>query len=256
MPDRRLRWLGLLPLVALALGLEIAGRNAALNVALLPLPSVVFTRLADILASGALFEPLLQTTLLLVAAFAIASALAVATGLVVGRSRFAYNLIEPTLELIRPLPKPALLPPLMLLLGIGAAMKITVVGLAVFFPVFINTVQGVRGVDPVLVDVGRTFRLGRAAIVLRIVLPAALPLIITGMRIAAGLGLIVVVIAEMLAGTGGLGYLVIDMQRMFRVVDMYAWLIILAVYGFGLNSLFLFAERRFLRWQPAGESST
>lgn len=256
MPERRLRWLGLLPLLALALGLELAGRSQAVNIALLPLPSAVFTRLADILASGALFEPLLQTTLLLATAFVIASALAIVTGLVVGRSQFAYHLLEPTLELIRPLPKPALLPPLMLLLGIGAAMKITIVGLAVFFPVFINTVQGVRGVDPVMVDVGRTFRLSRTALVLRIVLPAALPLIFTGLRIAVGLGLIVVVIAEMLAGTGGLGYLVLDMQRMFRVVDMYAWLIILAVYGFGLNSLFLVAERRLLRWHPSGESST
>lgn len=256
MADRRLGWLGLVPLVLLGAALEVAGRSGALNVALVPLPSAVLERLVDILASGALWEPLAQTSLLLFAAYAIASAIGIVTGLVVGRSQFAYHLLEPTLELLRPLPKPALLPPLMLLLGIGAAMKITIVGLAVFFPVFINTVQGVRGVERVMVDVGRTFRLGRAALVARIVLPAALPLIFTGLRIALGLGLIVVVIAEMLAGTGGLGYLVIDMQRMFRVVDMYAWLIILAVYGYGLNGLFLLAERRLLRWHPSGESST
>lgn len=256
MADRRLRWLGVLPLLLLAAALESAGRAGALNVALTPLSSAVLHRLGEILAGGALWEPLAQTTALLFAAYAIASVVAIVTGLVVGRSQFAYHLLEPTLELLRPLPKPALLPPLMLLLGIGAAMKITIVGLAVFFPVFINTVQGVRGVDPVMVDVGRTFRLGRTALIARIVLPAALPLIFTGLRIALGLGLIVVVIAEMLAGTGGLGYLVIDMQRMFRVVDMYAWLIILAVYGYGLNSLFLLAERRLLRWHPSGESST
>lgn len=256
MPERSVGWLGVLPLVVLAGALEAAGRAQAFNVALLPLPSAVLQRLGEILAAGAFLEPLLQTTALLFSAYAIASAIAVVTGLVVGRSQPAYRLLEPMLELLRPLPKPALLPPLMLLLGIGAAMKITIVGLAVFFPVFINTVQGVRGVEPVLVDLGRTFRLSRARTLAQIVLPAALPLIFTGMRIALGLGLIVVVIAEMLAGTGGLGYLVIDMQRMFRVVDMYAWLVILAVFGYCLNGLFVLVERRLLRWHPSGQSTT
>jgi ABC-type nitrate/sulfonate/bicarbonate transport system permease component len=256
MADRRRGWLGLIPLVLLACALEAAGRSGSLNIALMPLPSAVLARLGEILAGGDLFAPMAQTTALLFTAYAIASAVAIVTGLVVGRSPFAYHLLEPTLELVRPLPKPALLPPLMLLLGIGAGMKITIVGLAVFFPVFINTVQGVRGVEETLVAVGRTFRLSRTALVTRIVLPAAMPLIFTGLRIALGLGLIVVVIAEMLAGTGGLGYLVIDMQRMFRVVDMYAWLVILAVFGYSLNGLFLLAERRLLRWHPAGESST
>jgi ABC-type nitrate/sulfonate/bicarbonate transport system permease component len=130
-------------------------------------------------------------------------------------------------------------------------MKLTVIGLGVFFPVLINTVQGVRGVDPVLVDTGRTFRCGRAALLFRIVLPAALPLILAGMRVALGLGLILVVIAEMLAGTGGLGYLIIDMQRSFRVKDMYAWIVILAILGYGLNAVFLAIEQRVIHWALA-----
>lgn len=256
MAERRARWLGLVPILLLAAGVEAAGRAGWLSVALIPLPTTVAERLIDIVWSGSLWQPLVQTTALLVVSYVVASVLAISAGLVVGRSTAAYLLLEPTLELIRPLPKPALLPPLMLLLGIGAAMKITIVGLAVFFPVFINTVQGVRGVDAVLIDVGRTFRQPPLALLTRVVLPAALPMIFTGLRIALGLGLIVVVIAEMLAGTGGLGYLVIDMQRMFRVGDMYAWLFILAVYGYGLNSLFLFAERRLLSWHALGDSST
>lgn len=255
MAELRFRWLGLLPILVLAGGVEAAGRAGWLTVALIPLPTTVIERLIDIVWSGSLWPALAQTTALLAVSYVVASAIAIAAGLAVGRSRSVYLLLEPTLELIRPLPKPALLPPLMLLLGIGIAMKITIVGLAVFFPVFINTVQGVRGVDPVLIDVGRTFRQPRLAQLLRVVLPAALPMIFTGLRIALGLGLIVVVIAEMLAGSGGLGYLVIDMQRMFRVGDMYAWLFILAVYGYGLNGLFLFAERQFLRWHTSGDSS-
>jgi ABC-type nitrate/sulfonate/bicarbonate transport system permease component len=165
-----------------------------------------------------------------------------------GRFPPLYNLLEPLVEVLRPLPKPALLPPLILFLGLGDPMKLTVVGLGVFFPVLINAVQGVRGVDPVLVNTGRTFRCGRLALLWKVVLPAAMPLILAGMRVALGLGLILVVIAEMLAGTGGLGYLIIDMQRSFRVRDMYAWIVILAVLGYALNAVFVVLERRVIHW--------
>lgn len=246
-----LAWIGVLPILAAGLALESAGRADMVNRAIVPLPSDVLARMAAIFAEGEVVAPFLTTTYLLFTAYFLASALAIAAGLVIGRSRVAFNLFEPLLELVRPLPKPALLPPLMLLLGIGDAMKITVVGLAVFFPVLINTVQGVQGVDAVQINMGRTFRLDRFRLVWKVVLPAALPFVFTGLRVGLGLALIVVVIAEMLAGTGGLGYLVIDMQRTFRVVDMYAWLVILALFGYALNSLFVVIERRFLHWNPS-----
>jgi ABC-type nitrate/sulfonate/bicarbonate transport system permease component len=241
-------WIGALPVLLVAALVEFLGRAGIANIAILPLPTRIMQRLWEILAQGGFVEPLLSTSYLLFTAYFAASACAIAVGILVGRSQFAFNLFQPLFELVRPLPKPALLPPLMLLLGIGDAMKMTVVGLAVFFPVLINTVQGVRGVDPVQINMGRTFRIRPLMLVWKVVLPAALPFIFTGLRIGLGLALIVVVIAEMLAGTGGLGFLVIDMQRMFRVVDMYAWLVILAVYGYGLNALFLMIERRIVHW--------
>lgn len=108
-----------------------------------------------------------------------------------------------------------------------------------------------RGTDPVMVDVARTFQHSRAALLWKVVLPAAMPLILAGMRIGLGIGLILVVIAEMLAGTGGIGYLIIDMQRSFRIADMYAWIVILAVLGYGLNELFQRVERRAIHWSGA-----
>jgi ABC-type nitrate/sulfonate/bicarbonate transport system permease component len=230
---------------------EMAVRNGLVNAALIPAPTAVAKRLGTIVASGEVFPPLGETLYLLFAAYFAASAAAIGVGLLMGRFRALYNLLEPLVELLRPLPKPALLPPLILFLGLGDAMKLTVIGLGVFFPVLINTVQGVRGVDPVLVDTGRTFRCGGFALLLKIVLPAALPLIFAGMRVALGLGLILVVIAEMLAGTGGLGYLIIDMQRSFLVRDMYAWIVILAVLGYALNAVFLVIEKRFIHWALA-----
>ena len=107
----------------------------------------------------------------------------------------------------------------MLFLGLGPTMKITAVVLASFFPVLINTIQGVRGTDPVLIATGRTFGLSNLAITLKIILPAAVPYIFTGMRVAISLALLMTILTEMLAG-GGLGYLVLENQRSVRIRDM------------------------------------
>lgn len=249
--NKRLFWLGCLPIIGIACLWELAGGLGWINIRITPPPSSILERVISIITQGEVLQPFLQTTYLLFGSFIVASAVGTGLGLLIGRSAFAYNLFNPLLELIRPLPKPALLPPLMLFLGIGMVMKMVVVCLAIFFPVLINTVQGVRSVDPNLVNVGRTLRVGPMRTTARIIAPAALPYIFTGMRVGLGLGLIVVVIAEMLAGTGGLGYLIIDMQRSFKIVDMYAWLLILAVFGFSINYLFVRIERRILHWNIA-----
>lgn len=241
-------WIGV-ALILAALGiLEAAGRSGALDTAVTPLPSQVAARVASIVGSGELFAPLGKTLYLLFSSYAIAGALGILVGVLTGRSQTLYRLLEPLLELLRPLPKPALLPPFMLFLGIGDLMKISIVVLSVFFPVLINTVQGVRGVDPILVNTARTFGHGSFAVTTKVIIPAAAPMIFAGLRVSLGLALVMVVLAEMLAGTGGLGFLVIDMQRAFRVLDMYAWVVVLAVLGYLLNALFLAVERHAVGW--------
>jgi ABC-type nitrate/sulfonate/bicarbonate transport system permease component len=242
------RWLGSLTVVALVLLLEAIVRSGGLNAAIVPPPTVVLQKLWGILGGGSFLQPMGQTLYLLFVSYAIGCALAIGTGLLMGRYPFVNGLFEPIVEFLRPLPKPALLPPLMLFLGLGDAMKMTVISLGVFFPVLINTVQGVRGTDPVLLDVGRTFGHRPSASMFKIILPSALPLIMAGMRVSLGLGLVLVIVAEMMAATGGIGYLVIDMQRSFRSADMYAWIVILAVLGYGLNALFVRLERRLIHW--------
>ena len=242
------RGLGAAVILGLLALLEAAVRLGHVNAKLVPPPTAIAQRTWEILASGSFLQPLAQTLYLLFAAYFIASALAVALGLAMGRSQAVHNLFEPVVEALRPLPKVALLPPLIMLLGLGDAMKLAIVGLAVFFPVLINTIQGVRGVDPVLVNTARTFGHSRLSILRKVVLPAALPLILAGMRVSLALGLILVTTAEMIAGTGGLGYLIIDMQRSFRVHNMYAWLVILAVLGYALNALFVKLEHRATHW--------
>jgi len=238
------------------LGLILVGLEAAVDAgwirrALMPPPSAIGLALWDLLESGAFVEPLLATLQLVFAGFALGSLLGVAGGLAMGWFPAAFRLLEPLVELMRPIPKAALVPPLMLFLGIGTTMKVTSVTLAVLFPVLVNTLQGVRGTDRVMLDAARTHGWGTAHTLWHLVLPSALPFILAGMRISLGLALVLAVLAEMLTGQGGLGFLILDMQRSFLIRQMYAWLIILAVLGLALNSLFLLAERRALHWQPA-----
>ena len=128
-------------------------------------------------------------------------------------------------------------------------MKIFVVTVACFFPILLNTYGGVRGVDQVLIDTGRTFGLSRGKMLWQIVLPAALPSVLTGMRISLGIALIVVVVAEMIAGNSGIGYFIVDRQRIFRVAEMFAGIFSLGVVGYLLNFVFLRIEQYFLRWR-------
>ena len=184
----------------------------------------------------------------MLAGYAAGSACALVVGLLMANVRVAHAALEPAIELLRPIPLPAIIPPLILLLGIDDAMKIFAVAFAAFFPVLVNTIAGVRAVDAVAIDVARTFRTGRLRTALRVVLPAALPYILAGMRISLALALIVTVVAEMIAGSAGIGYYIMTMQYAMRAGDMYAAIFVLAALGYALNRGFVAIERRVLHW--------
>ena len=182
------------------------------------------------------------------AGYSAGVACAVAVALPMASSRVVYAALEPLVELLRPIPVPAIIPPLILLLGVDDAMKIFIVAFSAFFPVLVNTVSGVRAVDPVAIDVARTLGVGRLRTVLRVVLPASLPYLLAGMRISLALSLIVTVVAETFTGSPGIGYYIVTMQYALRSGDMYAAIFLLAAVGYGLNRGFLAAERRILHW--------
>jgi ABC-type nitrate/sulfonate/bicarbonate transport system permease component len=244
---------GAIVLVLLLCSIENAVDRGLVKRSLLPAPSDVARVLWGLFVDGQVAGPLGETLARLGVGFAIGTTLAVAMGLTMGYWPRIYGLFEPLVELLRPIPKAALVPPLVLFLGVGDAMKITSIALAVFFPVLINTVQGARGVDPVLVDTARTLGVRPLTLLRKVILPASAPFIFAGIRLSVALGLILAVISEMIAGTGGLGFLIIDMQRAFRVRQMYAWIVILAVVGYLLNLLLVALERQFLFWYRASE---
>jgi ABC-type nitrate/sulfonate/bicarbonate transport system permease component len=244
---------GLAVIALVLVGIEAAVNAGLVKRSLLPAPSDVGRVLWYLIINNEIIGPLSQTLARLAIGFGIGGTIAIVAGVSMGYWPRVYGLFEPLVELLRPIPKAALIPPLVLFIGVGDAMKVTSVALAVFFPVLINTIQGARGVDPVLVNTARTLGLRPFAILRKVILPASAPFIFAGMRLGLALGLILAVLSEMMAGTGGLGFLIIDMQRAFRVREMYAWLVILAVVGFLLNELLIAAERRVLFWQDATE---
>ena len=175
----------------------------------------------------------------------------IAAGLLLGTIGLLDRLATPIAESLRPLPIPAIVPPLILFLGLDNALKIFVVAFSVFFPMLVSTVGDVRGVDGVLLDTARTFGTGRPRILVRVILPAALPAILAGLRITLSLALITTVVAEMIAGSSGIGYYIILTQYALRPDEMYAAVLCLAIVGYLLNRGFVAVERRLLHWYVA-----
>jgi ABC-type nitrate/sulfonate/bicarbonate transport system permease component len=203
------------------------------------------------LRSGELAQVFGSTMWRMAVGFIAGSTLGVLLGLLTATLPRLNAALRPIVELLRPIPIPAIVPPLILLLGIDHAMKIFVVAFASFFPVLVNTVSGVRAVEGIAIDVARTLQVGRTRTLFRVVLPASLPYIMAGARTSLALALIVSVVAEMIAGSEGIGYYIMTMQYAMRSSDMYAAIFLLAAVGYGLNRAVLAAERRLLHWWHA-----
>jgi len=200
------------------------------------------------LLSGELTEILGATLYRMLAGYAVGCFLGVLFGLLLGRNRILDWTIRPLIEIQRTLPSPAIIPPLILFLGVDDTLKIFIIMLAVFPPVFVNTYGGVRGLDETLLLTARTFGLSRFDTLRKIVLPATLPAMTAGMRIALSLALIMAVISEMISGASGVGNYLMSMQYAMRADSMYAAVICLAAAGYLLNRIFLVLERAILHW--------
>jgi ABC-type nitrate/sulfonate/bicarbonate transport system permease component len=236
------------PAVVLAIW-EIAGMQNWVNPILLPRPSQIIQTLIGLIVDGAIAEPLTHTLALFAVGYSLASMIGVVVGVAMASSRTLYGVLEPFVEIMRPIPKSALVPVLFLFLGIGKATMITIVVLGAVFPTVISTFQGVRNLDPVLLETARTFQTSRLRTIFQVVLPASLPMIFAGMRVGLGLGLVLVILAEMLAGETGLGFRILDLQRSFQIKDMFAWIFVLVALGGGLTILFNSVENGLIPWR-------
>lgn len=199
-------------------------------------------------ADGTLPGHLLATLWRQMLGYGLAAVLGIGLGLVMGYFRPVYNLFEPLVEVLRPIPGPAYLPVLVLFVGIGHEMKVVLILVASFFPILLNTYSGVRSIDRVQLDTARTLGLTTLQTFRELVIPAASPQILTGMRISLAISLILAILAEMIVSSDGLGYFTLLAQRTFKIPDMYAGIFTLALFGYVLNRIFLLCEARLVRW--------
>jgi ABC-type nitrate/sulfonate/bicarbonate transport system permease component len=182
---------------------------------------------------------------------AMATALAVPLGIAIGASSLAYHAVRPLVEFLRPIPSVALVPLAVLVYGTGFESKVFLVVFASFWPIFIQTLYGMRDVDPVMLDTAHSYGLGRLARIRWVVLPGALPYIATGLRISSSVALILAVTAELIIGAPGLGAAITlaNARGDFRL--MYALIIATGLLGWLLSTLFTNAERRVLHWHAS-----
>jgi ABC-type nitrate/sulfonate/bicarbonate transport system permease component len=184
----------------------------------------------------------------LAAGYAIGASVGVAVGVSMGSSRRVMQALEPLVELLRATPAIALVPALIVILGVGDRMRIAVIAFGVVFPVLVNSMDGVRAVSPELRETASLLRIGRAERILRVHLPAALPSIFAGLRIAVSIGLVMVVVSEFVGGGDGIGHWILVEQQQFDIPAMYAGILFLGLLGFVLNGVFVLVERRALSW--------
>lgn len=215
----------------------------------LPPPLLVAEAAVSLWRRGLLQSDIAITCLRVLEGFAIGSVFAVLLGTVTGFWRRAEEALEPTLQALRTVPTLAWAPLLLLWLGIDEAPKIALVAIGAFFPVYVNLVAGIKGVDRKLIEVARVYNLSDLQIARRVVLPASLPDLLTGLRLGATQAWLFVVVAEFFGSTAGLGFRLTDSQLTTRVDLMFVALVVLAILGKITDSILRVVERRLLSWR-------
>lgn len=180
--------------------------------------------------------------------YGLAAVIGVGLGVAIGLYRKLRQTVEPVLEFARAIPPPVMVPILMVVAGIGNTMKVFVIVFGCIWPILLNTIEGVRGIDQMLVDTARSYRLRPLSQLREVTVPAASPQIFAGLRQALPLGIILMVISEMFAASSGLGFTIVRFQRSFAIPEMWSGIILLGLLGFALSLLFRLAEARALHW--------
>ncbi len=246
--------LGLLLPTSLLIVAEVGVRSGAVPANLLPAPSQVLQTIVELSGHG-LGAHVASSALRVAIGFAGGAALGILLGAAVALSRRLDAILDPTLQALRAIPSLAWVPLLLLWLGIDEAPKLVLIAIGAFFPVYMGTVAGIGGVDRKLVEVGRLYRLGRGALLRRVLLPAALPSVMTGLRNGLGLAWMFMVAAELIAASRGLGYLLSDGRETSRADIVIAAIVLLALLGKASDSGLRALERRYLSWRDSFQAA-
>lgn len=248
---RRLATTVLLPGLIL-LAWDAGARLGMIQDKFMPSPTAIVRTWWQMLLSGEIIRHTVASLERVAVGLLIAAALGIGLGVAMGAWPRLRGLLNPLVELTRPIPPISLIPLSIFWLGIGNESKIFLIFIACFFPILLNTLNGVLGVDPVLINVHRTMGARPWQTLWYVMLPAAAPQVLTGFRIGAGIALIVLVAAEMVAALDGLGYLILYAERTWQLEMMFAGILTISLVGFGLNQILLTFGYRFLHWYYRG----
>ncbi|MGZ9152764.1 MAG: ABC transporter permease [Candidatus Binatia bacterium] len=247
------RFYGMAFLLTLLTLWELAAQAEWVNALIVPPPSKIVKIFFELTWSGQIPMQILVSMKRALAGYLLAAVVFIPLGILMGLSPTIYRLFAVIVEMLRPVPPPVVIPVALLFFGLGDEMKIFVIFFSCAWPILLNTIDGVRGIDWVLLNTARTFGLSRGKIIWQVILPAGSPQIVTGLRVSLPIMLILVVISEMIGSTDGIGYFVLDSQRRFKVAQMYAGMFALALLGYTLNQLFNLMQRLLLPWQRGRE---
>lgn len=240
-------------LIAVLAAWELLPRLHLVEPAFLPPFSEVLATGWQLVKSGELFNHIIASLSRSLLGFALAILSGVPLGLLMGWYKGFERTVNPLLEALRNTASLALLPVFILLLGIGEASKVSLIVYACSWPVLLNTLSGVRNVDPLLIKFGRTMGLSPLQLFRKVILPAAVPTVFVGIRLAGATSLVVLVAAEMIGAKAGLGYLIIYSQYNFQIPHMYLGIITTTLIGVLFNLLLQHVEARFTSWKPAAQ---
>ena len=236
--------------VVLVIVWELAAKAGWVSPQVLPAPSKVLNTAIKLAATGSLLGDLRTSLLRAATGFALGGSVGFTLGVLVGFSRIAEAAIDRSVQMIRAIPFLALLPLVIVWLGVGEAEKIFLVALGVTFPIYINTTLGIRQVDPKLIELGCIQGLGPFELIRRIVLPGALPSILTGVRYALATAWLALVVAETIGAESGIGFLAMDAREFLRTDVIVLTIAIYAVIGVAADAIARLLERRLLAWHP------
>lgn len=215
----------------------------------LPSPTATWQSLVEGMARGDLLHLTIGTVKRMFYGWVLASVIGIALGALIGTSRSLRAWIQPTLEVIRPLPASAIVPVAIALTGFSPAMVLIVTAFGAIWPVLLATTHGFANIEPRLHEVARVLRMSRLAFIVKIGIPNAMPDSLAGMRLSLSVSLILAIVGEMLASQDGLGLAILQAARSFRSADLFAGVALLGVIGLVSNALLDLAERYALKWQ-------
>ncbi|MFC0271735.1 ABC transporter permease [Metabacillus herbersteinensis] len=215
----------------------------------LPAPSAILVAAWEMMISGELHQNLFASLYRVGSGYIIGAIFGIVIGLILGFSRWADAIITPIVYSIYPIPKIALLPLIILWLGIGEMPKIAIIALGVFFPVVINTYSGVKNVDPLLIKAAVTFGSNHVNVIRKVILPGSLPMIFAGLKLAAGISLLLLVSAEMIAAQKGIGAMVLHYGNLMITTKLMVGVLLLSILGLLFNRGLQWLERKLLPWK-------